>query len=190
DSQPIFVVIGSQSRCPDAFLVESLIGQVLADKRTKGKVELDMIYIGSLNSSSTYGVDCKHGELECIGNIQQLCTQSILEQDEWWSFLHCQNYYSSRIGEPSLAAQCAKVVGFTWPGSDVEKCVEGKLGKELLVKSVKEVKKWGVEKSATVMIGEERKIRCIHDGVWKNCDDGHTVNDFVRTILKEYDSIN
>lgn len=67
-------------------------------------------------------------------------------------------HFSSRIGEPSLAVQCAKVAGFTWAGSDSEKCVEGKLGKELLVKSVKEVKKWGVEKSATVLIGEERKV--------------------------------
>ena len=67
-------------------------------------------------------------------------------------------HFSSRIGELSLAVQCAKVAGFTWAGSDVEKCVEGKLGKELLVKSVKEVQKWGVEKSATILIGEERKV--------------------------------
>lgn len=34
---------------------------------------------------------CKHGEIECTGNIQQLCAQKYLEQDVWWPFVTCQN---------------------------------------------------------------------------------------------------
>lgn len=73
--------------------------------------------------------------------------------DPFSSLLSVLQYYSSRIGTPSLAAQCAKVVGFTWEGSEVEKCAEGKRGRRLLMGSVEATSRAGVEKSATVLIG-------------------------------------
>ena len=47
---------------------------------------------------------------------------------------------------------------------------------------------WDDRKSCTILINH--KVRCIHDGVWSECDGGHEPEDFVDTINIEYDNLN
>lgn len=96
-----------------------------------------MAYIGSLNSSYTpYGVACKHGPSECDGNVQQLCVRQHTHGiKEWWNFIQCSNYGKlDKVGDISLAKQCAKVIGKDWD-SDFSNCYTGKEGRSLLQKS-------------------------------------------------------
>lgn len=59
------------SACPDAALCESVFDDVF--DLVGNLVDVNLIYIAKLNSTSKYGVSCMHGELECDGNVQQLC---------------------------------------------------------------------------------------------------------------------
>lgn len=71
-------------------------------------------------------------------------------------------YYSSQIGTTELAKQCAEVAGFEW--SDLRLCAEGSEGSKLLRTSVEEVKELGVEKSATLLLGEKHMVHFSFDG--------------------------
>lgn len=107
-----------------------------------------MNYIGTPDSGATYGVECKHGDLECAGNIHQLCVQEHVRTSignetlpprrkasgvegerstlpAVWNFIQAQNYYEPRkIGELEYAKRCAVAAGVDWDGSGVARCVE------------------------------------------------------------------
>lgn len=59
----------------------------------------------------------------------------------------------------------------------------------MLQESVRESKRRGIEKSATVQI--EGKTVCVRDdGAWKECEGGHDVGDFVKAIEKAFNDKN
>ncbi|SPO41718.1 uncharacterized protein PSFLO_07200 [Pseudozyma flocculosa] len=198
------VTLGVMSRCPDALACEATFDKAL--DRVNTKVHLEMAYIGTLNSSATYGVDCKHGDSECAANIQQLCLQHALDpkhapdrwdlspsaaQRKWWNFIQCQNYAGlARIGSEALAKRCLDLIdGPDWHRDGIERCVNGKLGRRLLRDSVARSKHDGVTTSCTILI--EGHVRCIRDGgQWKQCDIGHEAGDFVAAIDKEWQQKN
>ncbi|GAA5987923.1 hypothetical protein JCM11641_004583 [Rhodosporidiobolus odoratus] len=211
------VQLGVMSRCPDAQLCEAVFDRVLETKvevplagreGTKAQtsvgelVEMGMIYIGRENSTASYGADCMHGDLECRGNVQQLCAakhwgggvdevkamvggpKGKQGWDTWWNFVQCINYgETSAIGTDQRARQCAAVVGKKWDDS-LTTCVDSREGRHLLVDSVREAKKLEITKSCTVLI--EGKQVCIHDGTWKSCPIGHEVADFAKAIKEEF----
>ena len=152
------LTLGVMSRCPDAFLVEALIDQTLADERVKGKVALELVYIGMLDNDAPGGITCKHGELECDGNVQQLCVQAYLNQSDWWPFVVCQDGQPARIGTTGLAEECAAQVGFEWSG-EIRRCAEEGEGQRRLRESVRRTQEMGIEKSATILLGKEHKVR-------------------------------
>lgn len=39
-------------------------------------MDLKLEYIGQIDDEAQFGVDCMHGDLECAGNIQQLCARA------------------------------------------------------------------------------------------------------------------
>lgn len=45
-----------------------------------------------------------------------------------------------------------------------------------------------IEKSCSIFVNN--RLRCIHDGSWKECDMGHEPGDFERIIKQEFDEIN
>ncbi|GAA5979811.1 hypothetical protein JCM10908_003054 [Rhodotorula pacifica] len=228
------LTLGVMSRCPDAILVETLFDRVLERKTSlsllgdgamrreddapgtvAGLVDLRLEYIANKNTSALYDVTCKHGDIECRGNIQQLCaadlwrahssrTAEAMEEqkagevevslkgnqawEDWWNFVQCLNYGEvSRIGTDDAASACAKVVGHSWDARE-RHCVDGKRGKKLLRKSVKRTRKLEVQKSATVLLND--KVICIHDGSWQSCPGGHEISDFVRQIENEWKRLN
>ncbi|GAA5873552.1 hypothetical protein JCM3774_000048 [Rhodotorula dairenensis] len=80
--------LGVMSRCPDAVLVETWFDRVLEHRTSTalgdgapgtvaGLVDLRLDYIASKNSSALYDATCKHGDIECRGNIQQLCAAEL-----------------------------------------------------------------------------------------------------------------
>jgi len=187
---PVPVTLGVMSRCPDALLCESVFDEVL-DIVGHTKVDLNLSFIASLNASDpVYGVTCMHGTDECAGNVHELCVAKYTTSSSvWWPFLQCLNSQGrDRIGTEKTAKDCAATTKIDWVGSGIEACVKGPEGPRLLRESVLHTIELGVKKSCTILISN--KVRCIHDGVWSECDAGHEPKDFVDTINTEYDNLN
>ncbi|KAI5455118.1 hypothetical protein NCC49_002389 [Naganishia albida] len=218
EQRRVKVDLGVMSRCPDARLCESVMDKVFSYPGVREKIDVRLNYIGRPDAKETYGVRCMHGDRECAGNIHQLCMQrhtfnstfsppsstadepyiSSSSLPPYWSFTLAQNFIdSSRTGDLDYAKQCAKAVGVNWEESGVAGCVGeagandatsgGKEGQALLLESVERLIDLDVTKSCTILL--EGKIRCVHDGSWKNCDDGHEILDFVHSIDREYERL-
>jgi len=187
------VELGVMSRCPDALLCESVFNDVL--RKVSEKVDLSLRYVAKLDSSEpVFGVKCLHGPQECAGNVQQLCVAKY-SPSNWWEFVLCQNYHGKqKIGQPGLAVKCAAAFNIDWKDSKVGECAgrdgngEGVEGIKLLQESVAVAVRANITKSCTIVINGEKV--CIHDGTWKECENGHTVRDFVRQINNAYELLN
>jgi len=194
DDVKVPVQLGVMSRCPDALLCENVFNQVIP--KVADKVNLSMVYVAKLDSSeSDFGVKCMHGPEECAGNVQQLCVHKYEPMKVWWEFVQCQNYEGrDKIGNPDLALKCARAAGINWEVSEAGKCAgldgsgKAREGVQMLQKSVVEGQTLHIQKSCTILISG-RKV-CVHDGTWKECENGHTVNDFVEQINDEYARLN
>jgi len=188
------VQLGVMSKCPDALLCEATFNGVL--EKVKDKVDLSLVYIAKFNSSEPdFRLSCMHGAEECAGNVQQLCVAKYSTPDQWWNFIRCQNFEGrEKIGRPDVALKCAGVAQIDWEASGAGQCAgldgsgKGSEGVRLLHDSVRLGQRLEITKSCTVLINE-RKV-CVHDGTWKECEDGHTISDFVRQINDEYDKLN
>ncbi|KAG6817399.1 hypothetical protein H0H87_009043 [Tephrocybe sp. NHM501043] len=191
DDVKVPIQLGVMSRCPDALLCEDVFNNVL--KRVADRVDISLVYVAKLDKEEeTFGVKCMHGPEECAGNVQQLCVWKH-EPSAWWEFVQCQNYEGRQeIGKPDLTLKCAKAVGIDWENSGAGECAgsdgsgTGSEGVALLKESVALGHKLGID--CTVLINGEQV--CIHDGTWKNCENGHSVGDFVKQINAEYDRLN
>lgn len=188
------VQLGVMSRCPDALLCESRFNQVL--DQVSDKVDLSLVYVAKLDSSQPdFGVWCMHGPDECAGNVQQLCVAKYAPPENWWEFVQCQNYQGrENIGDSDVALKCAKTARIDWENGGAGYCAgldgsgRGREGVQLLKESASLGQELGIIKSCTILISG-RKV-CVHDGTWKECEKGHTVNDFVRQIEEEYERLN
>ncbi|KAJ4478044.1 hypothetical protein J3R30DRAFT_3290409 [Lentinula aciculospora] len=194
DDIKVPVILGVMSRCPDALLCENSMDAVL--KKVGDKISLKLVYIAKINSSEPdFGATCMHGPEECAGNVQQLCAAEYSPFANWWEFVHCNNYEGrSKIGLPETARKCAQTAQIDWETSGVGECAgldasgTGAEGVRLFHKSVAFGQTMGLEKSCTVYINGEKV--CVHDGTWKECENGHTVADFTRQINEAYDQLN
>ncbi|ESK95975.1 secreted protein [Moniliophthora roreri MCA 2997] len=195
DDVKVPVQLGVMSRCPDALICENIFDQVLT--KVANKVDISLIYIANIDPSEPeIGVTCKHGREECVGNIHQLCVQKYTSFAHYWEYLHCTNFQGiPQIGLPQTAYKCAKAANIDWDGSGIGACTgpdasgTGEEGISLLKDNVLLGKQMGLKTSCTVVINGEEV--CIHDGGdWRKCNNGHTVNDFVRQINDEYNKLN
>ncbi|GAA97781.1 uncharacterized protein L969DRAFT_100400 [Mixia osmundae IAM 14324] len=188
EKQLVSVKLAVMSQCPDAQICEQVWDKTIP--KVADKITLELVYIGKLDQRSKYGVKCMHGELECAGNIQQLCfARHFPNYKEWWPFVSCQNYGSLKnVGTESVARSCAKVAGKDWDADGLASCASGERGARLLRESVRIAEYLGVEKSCSVLLND--RVICIHDGTWKSCSEGHEVSDFVRQVEDEYRRIN
>ncbi|KAI9323180.1 hypothetical protein BX666DRAFT_1884078 [Dichotomocladium elegans] len=179
---PVPVELFVMSKCPDKGVCEEVFDQVL--REVKVPVSLSVNYIAKANPAEALQYECMHGESECIGNIQELCYRQVYpDYRDWFGFALCLNDRLREIGiDPELPYQCATKLGQSY--APVDACVKSNLGIELLGKSVERTQSLGVRKSCTIYI--DNKQRCIRDGGWKECDEGHEVADFVRMIEESY----
>ncbi|CAO1619673.1 unnamed protein product [Sympodiomycopsis kandeliae] len=190
--------LGVMSRCPDALFTETFLDPII--EKTNDKINLQLIYIGQLDSEADYGVKCMHGDQECAGNIHQLCISHLLSpsragseydlspsdaQRKIWDFIQCEDYDGiPSIGSIALAQQCTNSIKVpSW--KEVHECINGGKGVQLLKSSVQESIDRSIRNSATIQI--EGETVCIRDGgQWKECQSGHEVSDFVRLIEQAY----
>ena len=172
------------SKCPDA--KDCLVDLVVpAMEQIVEKVDFRLSYIGSMAKDDT--VQCMHGQTECLGNMLGLCAAELFPKDVKRSlgFSTCLIQSYDKIPARELVEHCSNEHGISF--DDVNACVsdEGK-GLELLEASVQRSQKAGVVKSCTVRVGGD--IWCIRDGAqWKDCPEGHEVNDLVQAVNKRYE---
>ncbi|KAI0254750.1 hypothetical protein BJV78DRAFT_1273821 [Lactifluus subvellereus] len=188
------VTLGVMSRCPDALLCETLFDKVIP--RVAQKIDLSLAYVARINPSDPeFGVTCMHGRYECAANVQQLCVAKYTPMRTWWEFVVCQNYEGrDQIGRPDVALKCARTARIDWEGSEVGRCAgldgsgTGEEGVRLLQGSIRTTEFLDITKSCTIVINTEKV--CVHDGMWKDCENGHEVQDFVKQIEVAYQKLN
>lgn len=104
-------------------------------------------------SEPDFGVTCKHGAVECAGNVQELCAIKYLQTSDWWRFVQCQNFGGRyAVGKPETALKCAGAAGIDdWENSQVGVCAgtdgsgKGGEGINLLVENVQTTAKLGIQ---------------------------------------------
>jgi hypothetical protein len=193
------------SQCPDAVLCEELFEDVL--DKVDELVAMKTHYIATINGDQ---VTCKHGANECMGNMQQLCVYNLfnealsrgeteevdddlkkrdkLELNDWFEFVHCQSKHVSEIPSDKLLQKCSKEVkSKSVHPKAIKQCIDTK-GPALALASAKSVQERGVSRSCTMYVAN--KLRCIHDGIWKDCDAGNQKADFIKTVCMEYAAVN
>jgi len=194
DDVKVPVVLGVQSRDRSALVCQSVFDQVL--KKVANKVDLSLAYVAQIDESDEdFGVTCENGPFECAANVQQLCVNKYYEHSKWWQFVMCQNYQGrDKIGTPEVARRCSRSAQIDLEGSGVGECMAldasgtGAEGVELLQQNVKAAREAEIDTSCTVVINNTPV--CIHDGVWKECEHGHSSNDFIRQINAEWNKLN
>jgi len=182
------------SQCPDALLCETLFDKVIP--RVAEKIELSLSYVATVNGSDPeFGVTCMHGRGECAGNVQQLCVARYTPMKTWWEFVMCQNYQGrDSIGRSDVALKCAHTAKIEWNGSEIGQCAgpdgsgTGEEGVRLLRDSVHLAHSLEITKSCTILINGKKV--CVHDGTWKDCENGHEIKDFIDQIEAAYQELN
>ncbi|KAF9112322.1 hypothetical protein BGX27_003531 [Mortierella sp. AM989] len=172
----------------------SFIGSIerVTSKSDLHKGESTELPVYTSTTTTTTKVTCKHGPLECAGNTQQLCFKKYFPNHKIWvPFVVTMNSWEPRrIGEPKYAREVAKKIvdSSNYDNSEqlldsVYNCAKSQEGFDLLVESVQNTIDHGVSTSCTVFI--DGKKRCVVDGgVWRECPEGSSVKDFVRSITE------
>eukprot|EP00741_Cyanophora_paradoxa_P006119 tig00000944_g5934.t1 len=107
--------------------------------------ELQVDYILQRDESAPLGFASKHGETEVLGDVVELCAQSVMEPAVFYQFLRCLDANLAAI--PSNADACA--------GDLVEKlgeCTMGPRGRELLAASAARASRAGATWSPTIAL--------------------------------------
>lgn len=131
------------------------------------------------------GVECMHGQTECLGNILELCAASLYPDPKLYlGFTMCLSRRYEEIPQQAFVEDCALEHGLDF--GKLNECMskdDGAYAMGMLRESVTRSKEAGVTKSCTVRLNE--KIWCIRDGgEWTECPDGSSPEDLVNSIGK------
>jgi hypothetical protein len=174
------------SKCPDTRdCLQELLLPVM--ELVSAKVNFTLSYIGTPLSESAEDVECKHGPMECMGNILELCAARLYpDPKQYLGFVMCLTRDYEDIPERALLEDCALEHGLDF--ERLNHCAstdDGGLGMGYLRESVKRSMAAGVDTSCTVRLNGE--TYCVHDdGEWTDCPAGPAVNDLVARIEKLY----
>ncbi|KAF9651163.1 hypothetical protein BDM02DRAFT_3178974 [Thelephora ganbajun] len=188
----VSVSLGVASRDDNALFVQTVFDKVLEE--VSDKVNMTFGYVKDLwPDDEQYGVRCSSDWLDCAGDVQQLCVYKYAPQQNWWSFVMCQNQAGKdEIGCLETAKNCAIKANVPWEiirdcaGPDANGIDEE--GAQLLLQNVKDTIEKGIAVSCTVSIN--KRVVCVHDNIWKWCKEGYTVPDFVRQIKAAWKKLN
>ncbi|KAJ1894932.1 hypothetical protein LPJ66_004892 [Kickxella alabastrina] len=180
--EKVLVELFVMSRCPDAVKVEDVFSQVIP--AVYPIIDVQLNFIAALDPNATYGAQCKHGDEECLGNIEELCAlHHRPDLMSFWRFLMCLNSRFEGIGKDSdLALKCASSAGLDTAAFLA--CTVQSEGRALFKQSVENSLFARVNTSATVYING--KLRCVEDNGWRDCQGGHRPGDFIRDICAAY----
>ncbi|KAJ2697315.1 hypothetical protein FB645_005950 [Coemansia sp. IMI 203386] len=153
------------SRCPDAARAMRDLSAVYYDNSKELDMHFD--YIGELNNSTTYGVECPHGDIDAGTSLQ---------------FILCQQREIKKIGTYSQLAQCLLGIP-TW--LPTMQCALGTEGIALLQNSVKTSREKDMQTSLSFALNDAK--RCVFDsGHWvgpdEGCPGGGSVPRFTKSI--------
>ncbi|KAI4952163.1 hypothetical protein J4E91_003625 [Alternaria rosae] len=173
------------SKCPDARdCLKKLVLPAMAN--VSDKVDFRLSMIGSLTADD--GVECKHGQTECLGDIVMLCAASEYPDPKLYlGFTNCLTNDYAEIPARSLIEDCALEHGLDF--GVLNECMSkenGAYGMGLLRDSVQHSSDVGVTTSCTVRL--DNKVRCVTDGgKFKDCEGGDKPEDLIRDIGRLYD---
>ena len=174
------------SKCPDAR--DCLQKFVLpAMEKVSDKVDFRLSFIGKVTNEDD-GVQCMHGQTECLGNIIELCAAHLYPDPKiYLGFTMCLSKSYSDIPKRDLIEECALEHSIEF--SKLNECMsadDGANGMAYLRESVERSAALNVTTSCTVRL--DNKIRCIVDGGrFRNCTGGSKPGDLVKDINGLYD---
>ncbi|KAG9202984.1 hypothetical protein G6514_003765 [Epicoccum nigrum] len=174
------------SKCPDArACLQKLVMPTMAN--ISDKVDFRLSFIGQLTNEDD-GVQCKHGQTECLGNIVLLCAaREYPDPKLHLGFANCLINEYPEIPKRQLIEDCALEHGLDF--GVLNECMSkdsGAYGMGLLRDSVKHSQDVGAGISCTIRVDD--KIRCVYDGgQWKDCEGGHEPGNLIADIERLYD---
>ncbi|KAF2103282.1 hypothetical protein NA57DRAFT_33229, partial [Rhizodiscina lignyota] len=173
------------SKCPDARdCLRDLILPTMQE--VSPKVDFTMSFIGK--STDDDGVECMHGETECLGNIVELCAAHLYPDPKiYLGFAMCLSKDYEKIPQEDFVDECAleHSIDFGKLNSCMSKD-DGAFALGMLRSSFNRSDDVGATKSCTVRLNN--KVRCIRDGgEWKDCDAGSSPEDLIRDVNEAYD---
>ena len=71
---PVTLDLFVASKCPDASRCENAFLPTVL-RAVGDLLDVRLGFIGTVNESAPFGVECMHGDDECAGNVVQLCAQ-------------------------------------------------------------------------------------------------------------------
>ncbi|KAF2204658.1 hypothetical protein GQ43DRAFT_428762 [Delitschia confertaspora ATCC 74209] len=175
------------SKCPDARdCLQNLVLPTM--QKVSDKVDFRLSFIGKTTDEDD-GVQCMHGQTECLGNILELCAAHVYPDPKiYLGFTMCMSRNFDDIPKKDLVEDCALEHGMDF--DKINHCVsqdDGAYAMDLLRKSVERSAEANVTKSCTVRLNN--KVRCIMDGGdWSECEGGSKPEDLERDIKSLYDA--
>ncbi|KAF1814136.1 hypothetical protein P152DRAFT_456365 [Eremomyces bilateralis CBS 781.70] len=176
------------SKCPDARdCLEYLVLPAMA--QVSNRVDFQLSYIGTPTNHND-GIECMHGETECLGNIVELCAANLYpDPKRYLGFTMCLSKQYQLIPDRDLIADCALEYGLSF--ERLNECMsqeDGAYGMGLLRSSVERSAEANVTYSCTIRLNEE--IRCVRDdGTWKQCERGSSVESLIADIDDIYNKL-
>lgn len=173
------------SKCPDARdCLRDFVVPAMAN--VSDKVDFRLSFIGKTTEEDD-GVQCKHGQTECLGNIMLLCAAAEYPDPKiYLGYTMCLEKQFRKIPDQEFLQDCALEHGIDF--EKLNHCVsrdDGAYAMGMLRDSVQRSADLNVTTSCTVRL--DNKVRCIRDGgEYRDCDDGSEPEDLVRDIKELY----
>lgn len=174
------------SKCPDARdCLQKLVVPAMAN--VSDKVDFRLSFIGKTTEEDD-GIQCMHGQTECLGNILELCAAAEYPDPKFYlGFTMCLSRNYQNIPKKDLVEDCALEHGLDF--DTLNHCMsrdDGAYGMGLLRDSVRRSAALNVTTSCTIRLNDE--VRCIRDGgKFKDCEGGSSPKDLIHDIEKLYD---
>jgi hypothetical protein len=151
------------------------------------KVDFKLSFIGKTTDEDD-GVQCMHGQTECLGNILELCAASEYPDPKiYLGFTMCLSNDYKDIPKRELVSACSLEHGIDFDKlNDCMSRDDGAYGMGMLRESVQRSASLNVTTSCTVRL--DGKKRCIVDGGdFKDCEGGSRPADLIKDINQLYD---
>ncbi|KAK0661947.1 hypothetical protein DIS24_g2231 [Lasiodiplodia hormozganensis] len=177
------------SKCPDALdCLQLLVLPTMVE--ISDRINFTLSYIGKPTDHDD-GVECKHGESECLGNMIELCAASAYPDPKiYLGFTYCLTRQYEKIPQRHMIEDCAMEHGIDF--ARINDCLtqdDGGFAADLLQASFVRSSEANVTKSCTIRLDE--KVRCIRDnGEWTDCPAGSDRDSLMRDINDLYDQLN
>ncbi|KAF2143672.1 uncharacterized protein K452DRAFT_224161 [Aplosporella prunicola CBS 121167] len=178
------------SKCPDALdCLSTFVLPTMAE--VSDRIDFKLSYIGKPTDHDD-GVECKHGQTECLGNMIELCAADQYPDPKiYLGFTMCLTRRYKEIPKEYLVHDCALEYGIDF--SKLNGCLsrdDGGYVLDLLQASFQRSMDLNATISCTVRLND--KVRCVRDGgEWKDCDnDRSNADDLIHDVNDLYNEWN